>query len=594
MREISRNVLVLGDNDLASLAIVRSMGRAGLKVHLAAWEERLLTRASRYVSRILRLGDPLVDPDAFAAAVLREVQGTAYDLVIPVSDKSLVALMPHASVLAERTVFAAPDARGYFVTHDKAETLQIAQRCGLAVPRSVLVSRRDQLKGLALPGAFPLVLKPVSSVLQGQTSRNEVRIARSEDELRQRLPAMMDRAPVLVQAFCPGRGMGLDVLSVRGEIVAAFQHERVHEPPEGGPSSYRKSAPLDPDLLRAAGSFCAELRFTGPAMFEFKVDPASMAAVLMEVNGRFWGSLALSIQAGVDFPLLLYECLVLGNEVRVFDYKIPFFVRHTMRDVQWLVKNFRAPANRPEIIKVKLKDLLKEPLNFFLFREGYDIESLTDPLPAVVAWSQLLLNALRKCKERALMGWMRGRCAWLKRRIRTGGLIVQEMRRASSVLFLCYGNIHRSPFAAKCFERLLRGGSVPRVRSAGFHGRENRSPSDLSIQVAHEQGIDLSAHQSKCATAAMIEEAQLIFVMEVGHLVMLGKMDPRALSKAVLLSAFDREDDRLDIEDPYGKGRAVYQEVFRRIRRSVDGLGALLGRSDPAGDNPGPAPGHAS
>ncbi len=594
MKGISRNVLVLGDNDLASLAIVRSLGRAGLKVHLAAWEERPITRSSRYVSRVLRLGDPLVEPEEFAAAVVREVQETAYDLLIPVSDKSLVGLMPHAPRLAEHTVFAAPDDRGFLATHDKSETLRVARQCGLAVPPSVLVTEQGQLRQGDLPGGFPLVLKPVASIVQGQGTRNEVRIVRSEDELRQRLPVLLERAPVLVQAFCPGRGMGLDVLGIRGEVVAAFQHERVHEPPEGGPSSYRKSAPLDPELLVAAKRFCAELRFTGPAMFEFKVDPMSRSAVLMEVNGRFWGSLALSIQAGVDFPRLLYESLVLGKEVRVFNYKIPFYVRHTLRDVPWFVKNLRAPANRPDIIKVRPSDLLKEPLNILLLREGYDLESLSDPLPAVVAWSRLFLGALRKCKEKASLAWMRARAARLNRRIKTEGRIVQDMRRASSVLFLCYGNIHRSPFAAKCLERLLNGVDAPRVQSAGFHGKENRSPSDVSLQAASERGIDLSAHASKCVTAAMLDDAQLVVVMEVSHLARLRKMSPGKLSKAVLLSAFDREDDRLDIEDPYGKSRGVYNEVFSRIFRSVNGLAAVLRGSERAGVHPGPARGNAS
>ena len=108
----------------------------------------------------------------------------------------------------------------------------------------------------------------------------------------------------------PGRtGTYTAVLDDRGELVAAFQHERVHEPPQGGVSSYRRSVALSEPLLEGARQFCRELRWTGPAMFEFKVCPDTGRAVLMEVNGRFWVSLQLAVSAGVDFPRLWVEAL---------------------------------------------------------------------------------------------------------------------------------------------------------------------------------------------------------------------------------------------------------------------------------------------
>ena len=90
----SGRVLVLGDNDLAALACVRSLGRAGLEVELAVWGSRRIARASRYVRQIHDLGDPLSDPSRFATRLLDTLSRRAFDLVIPISDASLVPLMP--------------------------------------------------------------------------------------------------------------------------------------------------------------------------------------------------------------------------------------------------------------------------------------------------------------------------------------------------------------------------------------------------------------------------------------------------------------------------------------------------------------------
>ena len=98
-----------------------------------------------------------------------------------------------------------------------------------------------------------------------------------------------------------------------GRDPRGFQHERLHEPPEGGGGTYRKSVPLSPELLKATRRLMKELRYTGVAMAEFKVNPRTGGWVLIEINGRFWGSLPLTIAAGADFPRYLYELMVHGR-----------------------------------------------------------------------------------------------------------------------------------------------------------------------------------------------------------------------------------------------------------------------------------------
>jgi hypothetical protein len=103
------------------------------------------------------------------------------------------------------------------------------------------------------------------------------------------------------------------VLFDRGRPCAAFAHRRLREkPPSGGVSALCESIALDPALLDHAVRLLGPLAWHGVAMMEFKQDRRTGDAFLMEVNGRFWGSLQLAVDAGVDFPFLSCQ-LALGQ-----------------------------------------------------------------------------------------------------------------------------------------------------------------------------------------------------------------------------------------------------------------------------------------
>ena len=126
-----------------------------------------------------------------------------------------------------------------------------------------------------------------------------------------------------------------------------FAHERVHEYPlTGGASSYRRSITPPAAMLHDAEKLLTALNWHGVAMVEFKMD-AKGQYWLMEINPRLWGSLALSIDAGVDFPLGLLQ-IARGNEPAPQPkYKVPYYTRDLRTDVDWLKSNLRADHQDP-------------------------------------------------------------------------------------------------------------------------------------------------------------------------------------------------------------------------------------------------------
>ena len=106
---------------------------------------------------------------------------------------------------------------------------------------------------------------------------------------------------------CSAAGFGVSALVRKGEAAAVFAHRRLREVhPAGGPSSAAESIPPEPALVEPALALLRAMEWDGLAMVEFR-RAGSGPPVLMEVNGRPWGTLGLAVDAGVDFPRLLLE-----------------------------------------------------------------------------------------------------------------------------------------------------------------------------------------------------------------------------------------------------------------------------------------------
>ena len=116
------------------------------------------------------------------------------------------------------------------------------------------------------------------------------------------------RYPSMIQEKIIGPGTGLFTLYDKDRHLALFSHRRLREkPPSGGVSVLSESVPLDEEMVEAADRLLSAVGWTGVAMVEFKRDHRDGKAKLMEINGRFWGSLQLAIACGVDFPGLFLD-----------------------------------------------------------------------------------------------------------------------------------------------------------------------------------------------------------------------------------------------------------------------------------------------
>jgi predicted ATP-grasp superfamily ATP-dependent carboligase len=279
---------------------------------------------------------------------------------------------------------------------DKEQTLDLAVRAGVPAPPSAVLRDWDELELAAARLGYPVVVKPRRSVYwKGMELLTSPPPAYASDAIELRAAAARFRdandLPIL-QRWVAGRGAGVFLLLARdGTLSAAFQHQRIRDVhPTGSASVVRRSVPLQPSLVDPALALLREMGLWGAAMVEFRVDEITGEPMLMEVNGRLWGSLQLAVDAGLNFPRMLVD-VTQGGSPRQDGYRSGVVTRWWLGD---LLRTARVMRGRPRGFPGPFPTRTDALREFILGRpRGMLNEVLRrdDPLPALgeLAWAAL-------------------------------------------------------------------------------------------------------------------------------------------------------------------------------------------------------------
>jgi predicted ATP-grasp superfamily ATP-dependent carboligase len=343
---------------------------------------------SRFCARSVIVPDALERPELFAEAIGVLAAEEQACLVLPIAEEALLAILPIRARLLP-AVIPFPDLQTFSALTDKHALLEEASRIGIAVPTQIILSHAGEIESTDIDALqYPIVLKPARSVggSAGQRVKLGVAYAADSGELRRRIRSLPSAAfPLLLQQRVVGPGTGIFLLVWDGRVLAQFAHRRLCEkPPTGGVSVYCESIAADEALAESSRQLLDRFGWRGVAMVEYKRDARTGRPYLMEVNGRFWGSLQLAIDAGVDFPRLLAAC-ALGEPVGTqLPYRIGVRSRWWWGQVDHLVgrvtRRVRKASLPPGTLSFAcvLRDLLLGP-----FRRGDYEEVLwwNDPRP---------------------------------------------------------------------------------------------------------------------------------------------------------------------------------------------------------------------
>ncbi|HEX3443591.1 MAG TPA: serine hydroxymethyltransferase, partial [Chthoniobacterales bacterium] len=141
-----------------------------------------------------------------------------------------------------------------------------------------------------------------------------------------------------------------------------------------------------------------------------------------------------------------------------------------------------------------------------------------------------------------------------------------------TVLFVCTGNVCRSPMAEGLFRKMIADQPDLKVSSAGVSTYPGQSPSPHAVEVLAKVGIDISGTRSKPLTERLVEEATWIVAMTRSHLDSIFYQYPEAAEKTYLLREFEPGAASFDIADPIGLGIDAYEEARDTIKNALPGL----------------------
>lgn len=303
-------ILVLDGNQRAALAAVRSLGAKGLWVAVGESGSPSMAGLSRYCYQSITYADPFTAPRRFFEDLLEQISELNISFLLPITEATTYIILAYRDELPAHVTLPFPETESVEQLANKNNLFQLALQQGVPVPETVFCETAEEgLKALESINHYPVVLKPFKSKILQSTSivSTQVVIAHSAQEAADALrDHLYFQFPFTIQSFIEGSGQGIFALFDHGEPVCFFAHRRLREkPPGGGVSVLCESAPVDDQLRAYAEKLLRTVAWHGVAMVEFRVSPDG-TGYLMEVNPRFWGSLQLAIDSGIDFPWWLY------------------------------------------------------------------------------------------------------------------------------------------------------------------------------------------------------------------------------------------------------------------------------------------------
>jgi protein-tyrosine-phosphatase/predicted ATP-grasp superfamily ATP-dependent carboligase len=540
---MTKKILLLGANERACFSVAKNLHRHKYHVDVVHWGYFPIIH-SRFIHAFHILPELESDVSSFFEEFCLLLSKHSYWLVLPVNDMAVEFLNRYKNELGKYAIIGGINSPEIIrFSQNKHELWKACKQLGINVPETKLATTLEDFDRLKAGLRYPVIAKPASSrkLIGNRIYSFSVRKFSNEEALTDFVKERILSIPVMLQEVVNGFGIGFNFLAQNGQLIAYYMHERINEPVGGGESSYRKTLVEDKyGIVEKSRQLISHINWNGVGMIEYKVNEGK--AYIMELNGRFWGSIELGIFAGIEIPywqvLYNYENHPLPGEII------------SCRKVVY-ARNFRN----------ELLVCLKERSVKNLLRLGYSI-------PKMFRVNEKIEDSLFTDAKFRLAMWvapaiefLRNRGLAIKRKFISGKKPGPVFKELGKVLFICEGNICRSSFAENYLRKIKPGVFAA---SCGFQYQSGKMSPSIAVKVATQEGIDLSKHRSVYIGDVKIDEFDALFVMDKKNYQKLASNYPKMMYKAYFLGVDDI------IPDPYGGSESDFKNCYTRIRQILD------------------------
>jgi predicted ATP-grasp superfamily ATP-dependent carboligase len=312
-----------GGGGRTTLSVMRSLARAGVRLTLGSDRFRGEAFRSRHAHARISYPNPAVDVGGFRASLLAHLRSGDFDVLLPLSDYTNLAIGAIRSEVESLVKVPMSSDAAIRGAQDKLATLNFAQALGIAIPETHAPENLRELEEVATKIEYPCILKPRSGAGARHTYvvESAAELVRRYEKRPRQNDLLYDYRP-LVQEYIPGQVHEVCALFCRGEPRALLTQARLRMRPATGGAGVDNVTTREDDLQEQAVELLRALHWHGPAQVEFKRDARDGTPTLLEVNPRFWGTLDLSVRAGIDFPNLSLRLAVDGDVEPCWDYRV--------------------------------------------------------------------------------------------------------------------------------------------------------------------------------------------------------------------------------------------------------------------------------
>ncbi len=302
MSDTSGGAIVCSGSMGSSPVAARSLGGRGVPVIGVAFDRNDPLLASKYCteSHVITSGEE--DYERYRESLLGIARQDHARTLVPQSEREIFTVV-NDEAFGDALSLPVVDPPTLETVRDRKRLLERAAALDVPTPEWRPLTDWNSWES-------PSVVKSRYSILETESGLFYPSVELVEPGRRPDVEAVVERMKhePLVQRYVPnGTEFGFFAVYDHGDPMVTFQHRRVRSRNYVGGASAHRTAVDRPELERLGTRLLDDLDWHGPAMVEFRRNDHTGQYKLMEINPRFWGSLALPVAAGVDFPWIYYR-----------------------------------------------------------------------------------------------------------------------------------------------------------------------------------------------------------------------------------------------------------------------------------------------
>lgn len=321
----TNKVIVLGCS-LTGYAVMRALADRNIQIIGVSYSKRDVAQHSRYASEVARIPSP-ADEEQFVACLIRNADRWAGALILETADSTAIALSRNKEILSKYYRIATPDWHALSIFVEKEKSYGMAREYGIPHPRSIPLFKLEDL-GEISGVLYPCILKPVLSTPFTDRFHAKNFEVHDDRELEQKFKLCLETGlSMILQEIIPGPDDNLykmqGYVNSQGRLIGKFFYRKLRQhPPQYGVARVGISTERQPQVERLTEELLVHTNYRGYFSNEFKLDPRDGQFKFIENNCRMPRSGMLALAAGVNFPWLIYQDLVLNQQCDTTDYTV--------------------------------------------------------------------------------------------------------------------------------------------------------------------------------------------------------------------------------------------------------------------------------